>query len=123
MRGGIILSINIIKPETFLEDLNKGKHASILDIRSEDKVNGFQINHSNAKNINIEKKHFLDGKSIEPEALSSLPKGSEIVIACSTGNSAMKVAERLSEKGFQISVIDGGVNAWKEYINKSEPEM
>ncbi|MGE8204677.1 rhodanese-like domain-containing protein [Heyndrickxia sp. NPDC080065] len=45
-----------------------------------------------------------------------LPKHEEIVVTCTTGNSAMKCASILAEKDYKVTVLAGGLTAWKEYL-------
>jgi rhodanese-related sulfurtransferase len=45
-----------------------------------------------------------------------LPQGKEIIVVCTTGNSAARCAAVLSEKEFNATVLVGGITAWKEFI-------
>ncbi|WP_028400234.1 rhodanese-like domain-containing protein [Ectobacillus panaciterrae] len=116
------MSIQNISPETLLERVDNGQSVLILDVRSEEKMNAFQINHPNITTMALEKKLFLDEAHIKPDALSSLPVNSEILVVCSTGNSAKKVAQKLSSEGYQTSVLEGGVTSWREHINDLKEE-
>lgn len=115
--------IQNVLTETLLERLNEGESVFVLDVRSEEKVRDFQIEHPNITNLSLEKNQFLNETQIEPSALSSLPRNTEIVVVCSTGNSAREVAERLSTEGYQTTVLEGGVNAWREQANIPQTEM
>ncbi|MBP2239819.1 rhodanese-related sulfurtransferase [Cytobacillus eiseniae] len=85
----------------------------ILDVRAEEKY----LNEHIAGSINIEKTHILSGN--ESEAIQSLPKNKELIITCTTGNSARKCAEILTSKEYNVTLLEGGMTAWKANKNKS----
>jgi rhodanese-related sulfurtransferase len=45
-----------------------------------------------------------------------LPKDKEIIVTCTTGNSATRCATILSEKDYHVVVLEGGITAWKNYV-------
>lgn len=49
------------------------------------------------------------------DALNGLPKGREVVVTCTTGNSAAKCAKILDSLGYQVKILDGGLTAWNEF--------
>ena len=110
------MGVKKISSKELSERLNNGQQVFILDVRAEEKINDFQIKHPSVENKNIDKSQFLNEQEIKNEVLSSLPKNTEILIVCTTGNSANKVAEKLASEGFQTSVLEGGVTSWKERI-------
>jgi rhodanese-related sulfurtransferase len=112
------MSKNKITTKELLEKLDKGESVTILDVRSNDKIENFQITHPNIENVNIEKTQFLNEDEINPDVLTTLSNSSEMVIVCTTGNSANKVAEKLEESGIKVTVLEGGVTSWKEQIEK-----
>lgn len=93
------------------EKLTKNEEVIILDVRSSEKYNAYHIDNENVRSLNIEKSNIF---TFNEEVVSSLPKNQEIIVTCTTGNSARKCADILSEKGFDVTVLSGGVTAWKE---------
>jgi len=87
---------------TFLMNREQGV---ALDIRSEKDFNS---------------NHILDAVSLSNEKITkngftSLEKHKEnpIIVVCSAGLSAVKIANDLHKKGFvRVSVLKGGMNAW-----------
>lgn len=114
------MSIQNISSQTLLERLKKDQSVLILDVRSEEKVKDYKITHQNITNIEVEKTHFINNEQNNLDVLSSLPKNSEIIVVCSTGNSAKKVAGKLSSQGYQTSVLEGGITSWRDYISALE---
>lgn len=102
-----------MKPKEFITRLNQGEKFFALDVRSIEKIEAFQLKHGNLTTTNIEKGLFLDG-TIESEHLDALPIDQEIVVICTTGNSAAKVAETLQEKGYDVTVLKGGIQSYLE---------
>ena len=47
-----------------------------------------------------------------------IDENKEIIVTCTTGNSAKKCATILEEKGYQVTVLEGGLMAWKELRDK-----
>ncbi|MFE8694860.1 rhodanese-like domain-containing protein [Cytobacillus sp. FJAT-53684] len=93
--------------------IKKNEDVLILDVRAADKYNHYHINEEHIHSINIEKTHIFNENDVE--AISGLPKEKEIIITCTTGNSARKCAEILAEKEFNVTLLEGGITAWKEY--------
>ncbi|MEH7123188.1 rhodanese-like domain-containing protein [Bacillus sp. JJ1773] len=96
------------------EKITKNEEVIILDVRSTDKYNTYHIDNENVRSLNIEKSNIFSLNEDDMDVISSLPKNEEIIVTCTTGNSARKCADILSEKGFNVTLLSGGVTAWKE---------
>jgi rhodanese-related sulfurtransferase len=107
-----------ISPIELDAKIQKGKDVLILDVRSADKYESYYINEENVISLNIEKSIIFSLNDDNVEQISSLPKNQELVITCTTGNSARKCAEILSEKNYNVTVLEGGITAWKEFKSK-----
>ena len=99
-----------ITPRELAEKL-KHEKVMILDVRSPEKYKDYHIEGNNIESLNIEKTAFFDENM---EILSTLPKNDELIVTCTTGNSARKCADILSKKGFNVTLLSGGITAWKE---------
>ncbi|MFP5352868.1 MAG: rhodanese-like domain-containing protein [Actinomycetota bacterium] len=47
-----------------------------------------------------------------PERLDDIPDGRALVAVCRSGGRSEQVARFLSDKGFEIENLDGGMEAW-----------
>ncbi|WHY69757.1 rhodanese-like domain-containing protein [Neobacillus sp. SuZ13] len=111
------MTIKVISPKDFDEKLQNNEPIFLLDVRAEEKYNDYHIENPNIENQNIPKNIIFDLDKNGEEELQSLPKNSDIVITCTTGNSARKCAEILSKKDYQVTLLDGGITAWKQYTD------
>ncbi|MCS0791051.1 rhodanese-like domain-containing protein [Cytobacillus firmus] len=109
------MALNKISPKELYEKMKQEK-VTLLDVRAEEKYKAYHLEGSNIESLNIPKTHILN-HTFEAET-NSLPKGEEIIVACTTGNSAAKCAAILSEKKYNATVLEGGITAWKEFIRK-----
>lgn len=108
------MTIRKITPKELQEKMEKDDKVLLLDVRAEEK---YKASHIEGTKWNIPKTAIFD---MEEESISLLPKGQEIVVTCTTGNSATKCAEILSKKDYNVLVLEGGLTAWKDYINPSK---
>lgn len=107
--------MTIILPEELDKKIQEKQRVTIIDVRAEEKFNEYHIEDSQ----NIPKTIILGSSEAVEESLS-LPKDEEIIVTCTTGNSAAKCAAILREKGFKTTVLEGGLTAWKNYLQMKE---
>ncbi len=110
-----ILENKTISPEQLMGKLRE-ETVYLLDVRSEEKYHDFHIEGPNLKSMNIPKNAIFNLS--DDNYLQELPKGKEVVLTCTTGNSARKCASILSSKNYDVIVLEGGITAWREYIGK-----
>jgi rhodanese-related sulfurtransferase len=106
------MSYRKISPKELYEKMNKGEKTYIVDVRAEEKYNDFHIEVPGVVTQNIQKTKILEGDG----GKVTIPTQGEVIVTCTTGNSAAKCAAILSEKEDNILVLEGGVTAWKEFI-------
>jgi rhodanese-related sulfurtransferase len=106
------LAIKKITSKELFEKINKEDKVFLLDVRSEEKFNEFHIEGPGCNTRNVPKTAIFEGGG----AIASIPTGEEVVVTCTTGNSATKCAAILSEKNDNVLVLEGGITAWKEYL-------
>lgn len=111
------MTLKKISPEALNEKMQNQEKVILLDVRAEEKYNQYHIEDLALENINIPKTNIFEGKE---EVISKLPKDKEIIVTCTTGNSATKCANILAEKDYNVIVLEGGVTAWKEYCQNKE---
>lgn len=107
----LTLTINKITPEELSERMKGNEKIVLLDVRAVEKYKDYHISDSQIESHNIPKTTIFE---LEDENLSSLPKDREIIVTCTTGNSAAKCANILDSRGFKVKVLDGGITAWRE---------
>lgn len=85
----------------------------ILDVRNEDAFQDWKVEGENIQYVNVPYFDLLDGvEGILPQ----LPKGKEILVICAKEGSSIMVADMLSEEGLNVSYLEGGMEAWSEYL-------
>jgi rhodanese-related sulfurtransferase len=111
-----IMTLEKVSPKELDEKLQGNEQVILLDVRAEEKYNDFHIKNPNLQSVNIPKTIIfeLEEKGMA-DALNKLPKDREVVVTCTTGNSAAKCAGILDGLGYQVKLLDGGITAWKEY--------
>lgn len=57
-----------------------------------------------------------------PARLAELPKDRPILVMCHHGGRSQSVADWLLPRGFQVSNVAGGINAWSDAVDGSVPK-
>jgi rhodanese-related sulfurtransferase len=95
------------------ERLKANEKVVLLDVRASEKYNQFHIEESR----NIPKTVLFDMEVTGDAAQLPIPKDQEIIITCTTGNSALKCANILDAYDYKVTVLDGGLTAWNAYMS------
>lgn len=106
------MTYRMISPKELYEKMKKGEKTYLLDVRAEEKFNEYHIEAEGFETRNLPKTIIFEGH----DSVELIPKEEEIVVTCTTGNSASKCATILSEKDYTVLVLEGGITAWKEYL-------
>lgn len=110
------MALRRIAPKELYEKMKTEEKVFLLDVRAEEKYNEVHIEGPCLEAYNIPKTRILDMDNQGGESISLLPKGQEIIVTCTTGNSAAKCATVLSEKDYNVLVLEGGITGWNEYM-------
>ena len=110
------MTIKKISPKELHERLKNNEKVLLLDVRAEEKYNEFHIKEPQIQSVNIPKTNIFAMEETRENLHLSLPKDQEIVVTCTTGNSAGKCANILDSRDYQVIVLEGGLTAWKEYL-------
>ncbi len=105
-----------ISPTELYEKIKKGNRPLILDVRAKEKVENDHIREE-VELLNIPKTTIFDIGEGKSGATLSLPRDKELIITCTTGNSAKKCATILTELGHEVTLLEGGMTAWNKYKN------
>lgn len=111
------MTIQKISPKELHDRLKRNEKIYLLDVRAEEKYNDFHIEDPQIESRNIPKNIIFGLEETEEVPQLSLLKDSEIVVTCTTGNSAAKCAKILFSRDYKVNVLEGGLTAWKEYLN------
>ena len=110
------MNIKVITPGELFQKMSADEKVMLLDVRAEEKYHDFHINGPKVDSYNIHKEEIFNLEKTENLANESLPKDKEIIVTCTTGNSATKCANVLSARNYNVTVLEGGITAWKEYL-------
>lgn len=112
------MTLKKISPEELFQRMQQGEQLTILDVRDQEKYNTFHIEGENIQSLNIHKTEIFELENNQDKNISALPEKGEIIVTCTTGNSATKCANILSKHDYDVVVLDGGLTAWKDYLKK-----
>ncbi|WP_429741462.1 rhodanese-like domain-containing protein [Bacillus salipaludis] len=115
-----MLTTEKITPKELHERLERNEKVLLLDVRAEDKYQAEHIAALQIENLNIPKTIIFEVEETKEDAKLSLPREEEIIVTCTTGNSAGKCANILSGLDYKVKVLEGGLTAWKEYQKSLE---
>jgi thioredoxin len=93
-----------INPEAFSKAISAGK-IQVLDVRTADEYKSGHINNALQANW-LDKNEFND-------RTSHLDKNKHVYIYCFSGGRSGAAAEVLRAKGYTVTNLEGGINAWK----------
>lgn len=110
------MGVRLISPEELFARMKREEKVSLLDVRAEEKYQEFHIEGNGLDTQNIPKTDIFEGR----ESIAQISKDAEIVVTCTTGNSATKCANILAEKDYNVLVLEGGITAWKEFIKTTD---
>lgn len=78
----------------------------LVDVRTPEEYEEGHI--AGSKNINVFDKDFVE------EAEKTLDKSKPVAVYCRSGKRSADAAEKLTEHGFKVTNLEGGILAWKE---------
>ncbi len=85
----------------------------ILDVRNRDEFNDWKIEGINFEHLNVPYFELLDGVE---GIMNKIPSDKEILVVCAKEGSSQMIAEMLSEKGLDVTYLQGGMKAWSEHL-------
>jgi len=107
-----------ISPKQLKEKLHADQVA-ILDVRSEEKFQMGHLKHKNAENIHVPKADIFALEETDENVDMPFSPNTEVIITCTTGNSARRCTKILSDKGYNAVLLEDGMTAW----NKSNCDL
>ncbi|PIC57156.1 hypothetical protein CSV80_10635 [Sporosarcina sp. P12(2017)] len=114
--------VKTITAEELFRKIKAEEALVLVDVRAEDKYSHFHIEANTVEDINMPKTEIFSLKDEMEKVISQLPKNREMIITCTTGNSATTCANILSSRDYDVTVLEGGITAWKEYVSQESIE-
>lgn len=111
------MTLKKISAEELYNRLENNEEINIVDVRVEKKYQDFHLKAPSVNSKNIVKTEIF-ALAEDKEAEIPLEKNQAYIITCTTGNSATKCANILSEQAYDVTVLDGGLTAWKAFLEK-----
>lgn len=109
--------MKMITPEELFKRIKAQDELTVVDVRSEEKYNEFHIEGASLTDLNIPKTEIFRIENESKQVVPGLPTNKELIITCTTGNSATKCAHILSERSYDVVVLEGGITAWKKFVS------
>lgn len=107
------MSVNPMTAKEVTKKVINKESFFILDIRNEDAFHDWKVEGESIQYLNVPYFDLLDGVE---EILPQLPQGEEILVICAKEGSSIMIANMLSEEGLNVSYLEGGMEAWSEYL-------
>jgi glyoxylase-like metal-dependent hydrolase (beta-lactamase superfamily II)/rhodanese-related sulfurtransferase len=99
-----------IEPSDLKDKMDSGENLYILDVRTPEEYNTWKISYDKHLEPSLVP---LDKLSSE-EMIRNIPKDKEVITVCSHGMRSKMAAEYLSQLGYDVKSIRGGMVAWNK---------
>lgn len=103
---------NSISVKELHQRMSSPEGAFVLDVRASGAYQEWRIQDKGVVSVNIQNSKL---KEHGPAAYPEIPKDKEIVSVCAKGVAAQETADMLTEAGYKISYLDGGMQSWSEF--------
>jgi glyoxylase-like metal-dependent hydrolase (beta-lactamase superfamily II)/rhodanese-related sulfurtransferase len=97
-----------IKPAELKKRIDSGEDIFILDVRNPEEHESWKVSYDKYQDTPVIPIDALSSS----EALKQIPKDKQVVTFCGHGNRSMSAAKMLSEKGYDVKTIEGGLDGW-----------
>jgi glyoxylase-like metal-dependent hydrolase (beta-lactamase superfamily II)/rhodanese-related sulfurtransferase len=107
-----------IEPTELKKKIDKHENIFILDVRTPQEYEAWKLsyeNHQNPKLIPVDRLFMND-----PNLLKEIPRDQEIVTLCAHGNRSMMAARLLSQLGYNVKSVRGGMAGWNKVYDVAE---
>lgn len=98
----------LIKPNELKKKIDKEEDIFILDVRNHEEHKSWKISYDKHQDSLVIPIDELSS----PQSLEQIPKDKEIVAFCARGNRSMSAAKMLSEHGYRVKSVEGGLVGW-----------
>lgn len=98
----------ILEPEEYIKALEADNEACLIDVRRADEYAAGHLPGAMLLDV-TDSAGFSQG-------MEKLDKEKNIYIYCRSGRRSRKAAQKLTEKGFNVTDMKGGYNAWEKSL-------
>lgn len=109
----------VVTADSLQKKILAGDPVLILDVRDAEKYRAGSLTAQGVLVKNLPYVAMCNNEAGVQPQLASIPPNCEIVTVCTTGNKAQKAADWLRERGLRAAALDGGLTAWKEWIENN----
>jgi glyoxylase-like metal-dependent hydrolase (beta-lactamase superfamily II)/rhodanese-related sulfurtransferase len=99
-----------IEPYDLKNKMDSGENLYILDVRTPEEYKSWKISYDK----HVEPSLIPLDKLSSAEQIRNIPKDSEVITVCSHGMRSKMAAEYLSQLGYNVKSIRGGMVAWNK---------
>jgi len=85
----------------------------ILDVRNESDFENWRIEGQQFDYLNVPYFELTNGVEA---IVDKIPTDQDVLVVCAKGRSSLMVTEMLTEAGYPVYSLEGGMTAWSEYI-------
>lgn len=107
------MTVRIMKPAEAAQYSIEKKPLFVLDVRTEDAFVDWKMEGESFTYLNVPYFDLLDGVDSITE---QLPNDQKLLVVCAKEGSSKMVADMLSEAGFEAAYLEGGMQAWSDYL-------
>jgi glyoxylase-like metal-dependent hydrolase (beta-lactamase superfamily II)/rhodanese-related sulfurtransferase len=97
-----------IKPEDLKKKIDNGEDIFILDVRNPEEHKSWKVSYDKYQDSPVIPIDTLSS----PDTLKQIPKDKEIVTFCGHGIRSMGAAKMLTQMGYKVKSIEGGLDGW-----------
>jgi glyoxylase-like metal-dependent hydrolase (beta-lactamase superfamily II)/rhodanese-related sulfurtransferase len=102
-----------IKPEELKIKIDKGEEIFILDVRNQHEHDAWSVSYDRYQDTPVIPVDTITSSA----ALKQLPKDKEIITFCTHGHRSSNAAKMLSELGYKVKTIEGGMDGWSNLFD------
>lgn len=102
-----------IKPEELKVKIDKGEEIFILDVRNQHEHDAWSVSYDRYQDTPVIPVDTITSSA----ALEQLPKDKEIITFCTHGHRSSNAAKMLSELGYKVKTIEGGMDGWSNLFD------
>ncbi len=97
-----------IKPADLKKKIDDGEDIYILDVREPQEHKAWKVFYDRYDDTPLIPIDSL----LSSDSLKNIPKDKEVVTFCARGNRSMSAAQMLSERGYNVKSMEGGLSGW-----------
>lgn len=105
------VNVETIDPDSLKARIDSGQETVLLDTRMRSDYEEWHIDGENVESINVPYYEFLED-DVDETVLAEIPRDREVTALCAEGSASEYVAGTLTERGYDVSHLEGGMEGW-----------